>query len=467
MEKEADFKLLIETAAKKFAAFDVSKPVRIVSHLDCDGISAAAVLIKLFDLQNINYSISVVQQLDEAVLKELSAEKYSTYVFCDLGSGQITNIKKHLQGSQILILDHHELEDIGDEFVHVNPHLVGIDGNKNISGAGVVYMFAKTINPEIQKISHVPLIGAVGDIQAEDDFCSLNKAILEDALVQGLVEVRKGLKFYGAETRTINKVLEYGFEIPGVNNNEAGVFNFLSELGIDIRKKTGEWKKLVDLTDAEMKKLTAAILIRRVGMPDPESVVGNNYYLKNEESGTELKDLKGFSTVLNACGRLNRASLGIGTCLGDDTSKRKALSNLAAYRREIGKALGWYRGTESKGFITREPGFVIIKAQDQVLDTVIGTLASMISKNNEFEQSTYILALAHRIDGNSKVSLRYSGTEDVDLREVVTSIIARVGTGEAGGHSSAAGAIIPTEVEDAFIKHAKEIFSRLVLEEKV
>ena len=49
--------------------------------------------------------------------------------------------------------------------------------------------------------------------------------------------------------------------------------------------------------------------------------------------------------------------------------------------------------------------------------------------------------------------------KDVDLREIVKKIVEKVG-GEAGGHMQAAGAQIPVEKEDEFMKLADEILSK-------
>ena len=53
----------------------------------------------------------------------------------------------------MFIFDHHELgaKHKIENITHVNPHLVGIDGSKEISGAGVVYNFAKALNKENEK----------------------------------------------------------------------------------------------------------------------------------------------------------------------------------------------------------------------------------------------------------------------------------------------------------------------------
>ena len=100
MDKGEEFKQLIEKGKEEFSQFDRNKVVRLVSHLDADGITACAIMIRLLNQLNMRYSVSIVQQLTKTVLLELSREDYQQYVFTDLGSGQISNIKN---SSNVLI----------------------------------------------------------------------------------------------------------------------------------------------------------------------------------------------------------------------------------------------------------------------------------------------------------------------------------------------------------------------------
>ena len=66
----------------------------IVSHLDADGICASAIMVSALNTDNRKYSVSIVHQLTEEVIDSLSKEPYNYFVFTDLGSGQLSYIKK-------------------------------------------------------------------------------------------------------------------------------------------------------------------------------------------------------------------------------------------------------------------------------------------------------------------------------------------------------------------------------------
>lgn len=461
-------------AAERFKEIDRAETIRVVSHLDADGICAAALLLKALSLDNRRYSVSIVQQMDEKVAAELATEDYKYYFFTDIGSGQLEAIEKHLSDRKLFILDHHEPQiEEAENLVHVNPHLFGIDGSGEISGAGVVYLFAKTLNPKMEDFAYLALIGAIGDIQDSKGFSILNRSIIDDAVRHNKIKVTKGLKLFGAQTRPLHKVLEYSSNpsIPGVSGNESGAIQFLNQLGINARDG-GNFRKLVDLSEQELKKLTEGIVIRLLESDnpvDPEEIIGEIYLLREEEKGSPFREAKEFSTLLNACGRMGKASVGIGACMGDPASKRAALRTLSDYKREIVKALNWYDQHKEGEKVIKERGYIIINAQNEVRSTIIGTLASIISKSNEIPLRTFIMSMAQNPDGFTKVSMRIAGNGEmgVDLHSVVGQITSKMGVTAGGGHSMASGALIPSEREQEFIGIAKDVLRQASMEEHI
>jgi RecJ-like exonuclease len=472
MDKYERFKESIGIAVEKFKELDKRNPIRLVSHLDADGISACSILIKMLNSNNRKYSISIVQHLNQDVLKELSKESYKYFIFADLGSGQLKGIKEHLGNKTIFIFDHHKPEEtkVKSNIIHVNPHLFGIDGGKEVSGAGVSFLFARQLNKKIEDMAHVAVIGAMGDMQSEKDgFLRLNKGILDMAVKNKKIKVIKGLRIFGAQTKPLHKVLEYSTDpyIPGVSGSESGAIQFLNQVGVDPKLDNG-WKKVVHLTEEELKKLVAGIIMQRLGEEDPEDVLGDVYILNDEKKESALRDAKEFATLLNACGRLGKSSLGIGACLGDKKTKERAIQNLNGYKKEIVNAMKWYEKNKESEDVIVDDKYIIINAKDRIMPTMIGTVASIISKSNGIKEGTFIMSLAYLIDGTMKASLRLGGykKKDIDLREVIKSITDKVG-GEAGGHKMAAGAIVPMEKEKEFIDKAKEVLGKKAIEEVV
>ena len=446
-------------------------PIRIVAHLDSDGISACSILIKALKRERVNFVSSIVKQIDDNLLKELKSEPYKTIFFIDLGSGYLDEINEALK-KNIFILDHHKPERESNknlDIIHLNPHLYGVDGNSEISGAGIVYLFCKALNEKNIDLAYLAVIGAIGDMQENKGFIGLNQKIVEDAVASGKIEVKNGLRMFGMQTKPLYKVLEYSTDpyIPNVTGNEEGAKNFLEENGITLKGENGKYKKLIHLNEEDMKKLVTAIILKRLGSEEkPEDVLGPIYLLTEEEEENPTKDAKEFSTLLNACGRMNKPSYGIGTCLGNKRIKRLAGELLIEYKKEIINSLNWFYNNKSK--VAEGKNYIIINAEDNIKDTLIGTLSSIISKSNVYREGTIIIGLAHTLDDDTKVSARIAGFKngDSDLRKIMKAVVTKVG-GFGGGHKSAAGALIPQEKEIEFIDSLKLILDKEVIEESV
>jgi len=440
------------------------KPIRVICHLDSDGLSSASILTKALSRENFDFSLSIFKGLTREAVKTLSMEDYKYYIFADLGTGQIKDINELLHDRIIFILDHHELQgDANSNTYHLNPCLYGIDGGKDICGAGITYFFCKSLNEKNKDLAHLAVIGAIGEMQEKKGFTGLNQRILKDAILSEKLEVRTGLRMFGFQTRPIHRVLQYSTDpyIPGVTGDESGAIDFMQSLGINLKDDYGEWRKLVNLNEEEMKKLITGIILKRMGSEkSPDDVLGNVYVLKDEKEESPMKDAREFATLLNACGRLSKVSLGIGACVGDENLKKKSIELLIEYKKEIINNLNWFYNNRKTEKIIEENGFVIINSEANVRDTMIGTLTSMLSRSNLYEDGTVMVSMAYTLDGEIKISLRLSGYKeyDFDLREIIKDIVDRIGHGNSvGGHKQAAGAVIPQEKEEEFLQYAKEI----------
>jgi single-stranded-DNA-specific exonuclease len=462
------FEAALSRAAEDFRKIDKSKTIKLVSNLDADGITAASIMVKVLERENLAYSLCILHQLKDDDAKELAGEDYKVYVFCDLGSGQLNSLNKHFNGKKVFILDHHEVQGKPEEnIIHLNPHIFGFDNFSEISAAGMCFFFARAVDKKNEDLAHLAIIGAIGDVQEKNGFTGLNSIILDIAVKKKKIRVEKGLKLFGLQTRPIHKLLEYSSDlpIPDVTGSESGAVQFLKRLNIEPVNNKGKWRAFNDLGDDEKKRLAAGIVMNRQtgGIKNPEDIFTNVYLLEDEQPG-HFRDAKEFSTLLNSCGRMNNASLGIGACLGDKKQRAKAISSLMDYKKEIINSMNWYKehcSREKSDRIIKGSNYIIINAKDNVLSTMIGTIASMISKNNDIEENIFVLSMARNPDNTTKVSLRVSGNpKGVDLKSIVAELVERVG-GEAGGHQLAAGAIIDTNQEDKLIGEAKALFESL------
>jgi len=124
----AGFKQHVKDVAQKFKDLNIDDTIRVVSHFDADGISSCALMIGCLNKINKRYSMSIVKQLTNEILKALANEPYQYFIFTDLGCGQIKFIKEALPGKTIFILDHHipEEVEIPENITIVNPHYMAL-----------------------------------------------------------------------------------------------------------------------------------------------------------------------------------------------------------------------------------------------------------------------------------------------------------------------------------------------------
>ena len=94
-------------------------------------------------------------------------------------------------------------------------------------------MFAKSISKDCEKLAHLAIIGAIGDVQeTKGELKQLNKEILQTAVKKGFLKVKKGIRLFGMQTKPLHKVLEYSTDpyIPGVTGSESGAIQFLHQI---------------------------------------------------------------------------------------------------------------------------------------------------------------------------------------------------------------------------------------------
>jgi single-stranded-DNA-specific exonuclease len=411
------------------------KEVRIISHFDTDGITSASIMIHTLKKLDRKFSVSIVKSLDEKFVNKLPKEKL--ILFLDLASGSLNHIK-NANLNKVFIIDHHEIsKDIPENVRIINPQLLN---KQKISSSGLTYLFSKQINPDAKELSKLAILGMIGD-QLEKEIDSLNNGILEESGVQR----KRGLLIYPS-TRPINRVLEYSSNpyIPEVTGNMKGVLELLRETGLSPEK--GKYKSLIELDEKEMKDLTTAILLRNPHIKNKD-LIGDIFLIK---MFNKIEDARDLSAIINACSRSGKPELALQYCLEIPSSKKDTELTHIKYKQNIITGLNFVSETEK----IEGKGFVIINAQENIKDTMIGTIASIISNSQLYEEGTIITTMAYYED-KIKVSARTVGRNGRNLKELLEIIVNSTG-GEIGGHEHAAGCIINREKESEFINLLKK-----------
>jgi RecJ-like exonuclease len=451
--------------------------IHVFSHLDADGVAAAGIIGKALFRLDAKFRIRVTQWIDEKIIGEIISDKPQLVILTDFGSGYINLLNEKVPDFRVLILDHHQITGNADNdnFVHVNPHLHGIDGATDVSGSGVAYFVAKAVSAENVDLAPVALVGALGDIQDKYDqrkLGGLNEKIVEDAVNANLVKVEKDLTFFGRETRPIHKALATTTSpfIPGISGEESASVAFLNSL--DIKLKEGEkWRALRDLTDDEKKRLCSALadyLLSKGLHFEVANLIGHVYVLTNEEPWTPLRDAREFSLVLNSTGRMDRASLGIALCMGDRGSAlEEANKVLEDYRKNISKYLGWVM--EKPERMKELENIYVVYGENFINEKIIGTVSSILATSLPNPEKPLIAYANIEAEGVAKFSARTTDIvvhKGVNLGEVMR-VAAEKYAGKGGGHNIAAGGQVQIDKVEDFINIVNDLVGKQLKGEKV
>ncbi|MBW6451117.1 MAG: DHH family phosphoesterase [DPANN group archaeon] len=432
-------------AAKKI--IDEKGKILIVSHFDADGICAGSLAYKALGNIGKKCDIQFIKQLELDILKEIAKVDADLFWFTDLGSGQINNINKYIKGKKIIITDHHNIDNTKSEnnendIIHINPHLVDIDGTDEISGAGTTYILASKISKDIDEFIYLALAGAVGDIQKKNGiFKSLNKKILKKAIKLKRINANKGLRLFGRSSKPLHKCLQYCREpkIPKIADNEMKAIKFIKNLNIPIKQTNGEWTRLIDLDKKQETELSTAILLAANVTSNETHIIGCVYILPNNF------EIREFATMLNACGRMGKSEEGMKLCL----NMRNSIDDiLIDYKRKIAESLTW--ASQNKDAITKTDIASYLIAKNNIDDNFIGTVISIQSYS---KTDRYILIGLADSDNGIKVSGRVSDNlkNKINLGAALKKVSEEL-KGEGGGHNLAGGAKIPKGSEERFIK---------------
>lgn len=437
MEKEVKtLQEQIELVAKNFLEKSKDKEIQIVSHFDTDGITSAAIMIKTLQKLDKNFSVKIVKNLEKNHVFNLSKDKLT--IFLDLASNAFHYIQE-AELQDVFIIDHHEIIQNVPENIHIiNSEL---HNKEKTSASCLTYLFCKEFIPDSKELAKLAILGLIGDF-AEKNLEKINNQIMEDSEIKK----KRGLMIYPS-TRPLNRVLKFNSNpyIPGVTGDIKGVSNLLRETNLN--SKNGKYKSIIELNEKEMSALITAILLRLPRTTNSDDIIGDIFLVK---LFNKLEDARELSAKINACSRMGDSGTAIRLCLEDMKIKKKAETLHVKYKQLIISALEFISKTKK----IQGKGYLIINAKKQIPDTIIGTVASIMSNSAMYEEGTTIVTMATNRN-KIKVSSRIVGTNGRNIREVLAKVVSQIG-GEVGGHKHAAGCNIAIEKEQEFINSVKK-----------
>ncbi|XRO74655.1 single-stranded-DNA-specific exonuclease RecJ [Methanocaldococcus sp. 28A] len=442
--------------------------ILIVTHIDTDGLTSRVILQKVAERLNLDADFMFLKQITIETINEIPFKDYDLIIFADLGSGQLKMIKEKLKElnlldkkDKIIILDHHQPEEIKipETIVHINPIAIGKRGAE-ICGAGVSYLFAKTINNEWIDLAKYAVLGAVGDIQnIEGKLTGLNEKILKDAINAGDIKKSMDLQMYGRQTRPLFVSMRYWADIrTDLLNNDSRIIKYIQYINKKYDIEINPTMRIAEIPFEHKKIIGNELLIKCLSyVPNhwtpyiPKVIFGEVYEFKCEEFGSPLRDLEEFSTCINACSRYGDYETALNVLMGDRGKYySRMLSNLRKHRNNLREALEHVKNDVE---IIKKENFQYFET-DKIMPNIVGIVAGMSYSIEEVDWMKPIFAITED-DNGYKVSARCPKllcfAENINLAKAIKYASEKV-DGSGGGHKFACGAYIPNNKKE-FIRY--------------
>jgi len=437
-----DISKLNKSAAELVLSYPKSTRIRVISHYDADGISAAGILCTALYREGYDFHATLMRNPFNKGLERLAKEKNELIIFSDMGSAQIEAIEKI--GCKAIILDHHQYvtTEAKENILQINANLCGIDGNYEACGATLCFSFVKTLNEQNKDLASLALAGAIGDKQHIGGMKGFNKQILETALQDGFIKERVGIKLYG---ESIYDALYFSIDpyYAGLSGNRVEIEQVLEKLKLD------KDIKLADINNDSMKSLQSFLLFKLIKTGCQKNIldiaIRKRYF--SEALGCELER---FADLLDACGKFGHRGVGLSLCLGDKNAFDEAVKIEKDYKQKILAALidledGDVKETKAMRYFYSE-------------SSSLGGVVAGIAINYIFDEKKPLFSLARKKDeihvscrGNRKLV-----EEGLDLGGAMKKVSSEIG-GFGGGHKIAAGATIAIDKEKDFLEKVESV----------
>lgn len=435
------------------------KSISVTTHIDCDGLTSGSIITKALIRAGANCTVSTAKEFNSDVIDKLQKDARDFHVITDLGGGFASKLDEKL-GENWFVLDHHQISDEELENPRaINAWKFGIDGGVEVCAGGMAYLAAQALDEKNSDLSAVAVVSALGDRQDQGEkksFTGKNLEIAQTAKNLGLVEIDLDLLLVGRETRPLPDALAFTSQpfIEGLTWNRDACLSLLNSSGIAL-KEGGRWRVPADLSEEEKRAVIEAITKFTSGKNATEimeELIGYTYTFPREDRRGFLRDGREFSTMLNSCGRISRAGVGIAVCMGDRNKMfqegEKILTEYRGMIRDYMKILGNERWRMSESEIC-----VMVNGEGVVPETMTGTISSLIAGSPKNSGKIVILR-TNAEEGTIKFSSRksFGCKHDINLSDLMKNGAEQF-DGIGGGHAAAAGAKITKDKLDGFLDY--------------
>ncbi|MHB8601712.1 MAG: DHHA1 domain-containing protein [Nitrosotalea sp.] len=443
------------------------KNISVITHLDCDGITSGSIVTKSLIRAGAKCTVRTVNEFSKGVIEKMKNDSRQFHIITDLGGGFAKDIDSALDDDWIVV-DHHQIpqEEFDNQKV-INAWKYDVDGGKDVSAGGMAYLVSKALHKENTDLAWIAVVAALGDRQDQGEkksFTGINLEIASIAKKNNQVEIDLDILLVGRETRPLPDALAFTSQpfIEGLTWNRDACLSLLNSSGIKL-KDGSRWRVPAELTEDEKRTLLQTIskyISTKNASDILDELVGYTYTLSGEDKRSFLRDAREFSTMLNSCGRIRKAGVGVAICMGDRTKMLQEGENILLEYRTF---LRTYMNTLSseRWRITDNGHYLMVNGEGLVPENMTGAVSSLLGGSQK-NTGKIIILRTNGDEGTIKFSSRKSTgcKSEVNLGLLMRECAAKV-SGVGGGHAAAAGARITKDKLDEFLDYLEQNVSRM------
>ncbi|MHB1492163.1 MAG: DHHA1 domain-containing protein [Thermoplasmataceae archaeon] len=408
-----------------------SNYIRILTHYDGDGTSAAIIITKMLERLNIPYHLSFIKDLSEdGFKKRIMEEPYNLTLIADAGSDQLKFLPDI---DNIIVLDHHYYEPSESKAININVRDFGFDGTREACGATMAFLLALAVDESNSDLLKFMVAGAIADKQDIGGFRGLNLSITTQ--YGKSYNPSKKLNLTG---NTLLDALTFStdpffYDLTGKTDN---IREFLRKLELDPSRE------LVTLNEDECSKLGKALFARLILQGCEAEALK---YLETEDFQFEDGFTgKALSKIIDGNAKIGANGIPVHYFLNENKLREQMMLNWKAFETKlIDYAYRSYKEISKENYIQYfySPGSEMAGAISGILMLYIADQSKPIIGFNAGDSNTLISSRGTRNHVN----------RGLNLSIIMKEACKKVG-GSGGGHDIAAGGVIPRGTEKQFIE---------------
>lgn len=398
---------------------DGPKSWHLHGDVDADGLSAVTIMREALIGIGKEVSLSVSRDKTAHSYKSVFTTEAEAIIFLDKGSNQAEAFaalgKKH--GKWVGVIDHHGVPEVV-AINMVNPRLCGLDGSLDASAATTASAVALQLGLPLE-IAVLGLVGAIGDWQHMSGWRGWNKELLERGLAAGVLSKQRQLRLVGL---SVAEALDRSGWI-----DEPGK-EFLEEHGLPL---------VGDVDSLGPHEATLRKALKAVGASDVDHNVVVHHGM----------DLRRIFRVIDACGREGHPQVGMDFLLD-------RIPDAEAYFDHYAEAIGDNLERLAEVGTRKLRAVQHFHAAGAAYTGMVGGIAM----THALQDKSVPICVTANFGDQLQVSTRGNQAmieAGMNLGEAIAAAAAEVES-EGGGHTIAAGAVIPNAALEEFLQALDE-----------